>query len=211
MEDWRVFTRRFLAQAFSEYFGEDFDTLTSLTLIADIRLQRLLVRSRSDQENLDWSGGLTASKVAFEYASSSIKDHLPHGGVNPPFLGSELETGNREFDRAVSRTLEKVYTRIADAERLAAMLASGINLADLARYQRTPISVGISVNGTPHPFLRPFLSQSDLVPDEVRWVYSFVVSTIIRWQTAGFDPKVQEWAEPGCDKFLGDTLPMTSG
>ena len=204
MEEWRVFTGRFLTQAIGEYFAENFEALTPLSFIADTRLQRLLVRSRSDQEKLDWSGALIASKLAFEYASSSIEDHLPHGGRIPAFpVESELKTGNWDVDRAVSRTLEKVYTRIADAERLAAMLASGINLADLARYQRTPISVPFSVNGTPHPFL----SQKNIIPDDVHWVYTFVVSTIIRWQTAGFDPKVQEWAETGCDKFLADTQP----
>jgi hypothetical protein len=205
MEEWRVFTRRFLTQAVSEYFGEDFDALTQLTFIADIRLQRLLALSKSGQEQLDWSGALTTSKLAFEYASSSIEDHLPHGGATPPFLGSELRTGNWDVDSAVRSNLEKLYTRIAEAERLAALLASGINLADLARYQRTPISVRLSANGTPNPFFRPFQLQSDLVPDEIRWVYSFVVSTIIRWQTVGLDPKVQEWGEIGCDTFLGDT------
>lgn len=203
MEEWRVFTGRFLTQAVGEYFGEDFEALTPLTFIADIRLQRLLARSRSGQEKLDWSGALIASKVAFEYASSSIEDHLPHGGGIPPFLASELQTGNWEVDRAVSRTLEKVYTRIADAERLAAKLASGINLADLARYQRAPISVRLSLNGTPHSFL----SQKNIISDDVHWVYTFVVSTIIRWQTAGLDPKVQDWAQAGCDEFLADTQP----
>jgi len=204
MEEWRVFTGRFLTQAVADYFGEDFDALTPLTFIADIRLQRLLLRSASDQDKRDWRGALSASKLAFEYASFSIEEYLPHGGGIPPFLvASELQTGNREVDRAVSRTLEKVYTRIADAERLAAMLASGINLADLARYQRTPVSVGLAVNGTPYFGL----SQGNIVPDEVRWVHNFVVSTIIRWQTAGFDPKVQERWETGCDKFLADTQP----
>jgi hypothetical protein len=200
MEEWRVFTRRFLTRSFSEYFGEDFDSLTSLDLVSDNQLRAILSKSALWQINLDWKSALAASKLAFEYASFSIEDQLPEGTRYPWSIPGELRTGNRDVDNEIKRAVEKVYDRIGVAERFAAILGSGVNLADLARYRRTPISVLISANGTPHFQLM----NGDIVPDEVSWVHTFVVSTIIRWETVGLSPAVQEWCEEGCDKFLSE-------
>ena len=194
MDEWRVFSRRFLTGAFQEYFGEDFEKLTPSELVTDGRLRRLLLRSMADQEREDWEAALCACKLAFEYASASLGEHLPRGGFNSPFfVAGDLEYGLR-------RVVDKVYERIADAERYAVVLASGVNAADFARYRRTPISVVFTMGGA--SFQR--FQGADIVADEVRWAHRFVVTTIIRWQTAGLDPQVPEWSRVGCDGFLDD-------
>jgi hypothetical protein len=201
MDEWRVFSRRFLARAFDEYFGEDFDSLTPVDLVADNRLRRLLLRSASDQERQDWGAGLCACKLALKYASASLGEHLPRGGFNSPFfVAGDLDLGLR-------RVVEKVYERIADAERYAVMLTSGVNAADFARYRRTPISVTLAIGGA--PFFQ-HLQGVEIVADDVRWAYRFVVATIIRWQTAGLDPQVPECFAAGCDGFVGDQPPSAN-
>jgi len=201
MEEWRVFSRRFLAAAYREYFEEDFDGLTPVDLIADTRLRRLLLRSSDNQTRENWRESLRACTLAFQYASSSLREYLPRPGFQSPLF--ELHTGNQELDVRIERILGKVYERIAEAERYAAVLASGVNVANLARYQRTSISPTFTMSGSP-----TFEPQSkEIIADKVRWAWRFVVETIIRWQTTGLEPHVPRQYQNLCDRQLDEKPP----
>ena len=79
MDEWRVFSQRFLTAACREYFATDFNSLTPVDLVTDPRLRRLLIRSADDLAQENWERSLCACKLAFEYASSSLGEHIPHG------------------------------------------------------------------------------------------------------------------------------------
>jgi hypothetical protein len=191
MEEWRVFSHRFLCKAYLEYFGVDFDQMSLRDFIADGRLKQLLVLTDNYLETNRWDDAVCASKLAFHYASSSLEANVRIQDSSAFFASSRLDRGLREV-------VENLYSRIGAAESYAAILASGINAADFARYKRSPIIVGLIFGGGPYfQNMHGPVQESDAL-----WVRDFVTDSILRWQNGGFGPGVPERSAAGCDKFL---------
>jgi hypothetical protein len=202
MDEWRVFTHRFLTHAYKEYFSQDFESMSLLDFVNDSRLRKVLAISKQHLSDESWENSLRASKLAFHCSSMSLNTHIPGNGSNmASSAAADLRTGDNNIDTHVRQALDRVYARINAAEAYAVLLATGVNAADYAKYKRTPINVHLGPMGG-----YQFRNDSGIVEEEAaRWTHDFVVSAIMKWQEAGLDPKVSAWFCASCDKFLNQS------
>lgn len=148
MEEWRVFTERFLSRTFKEYFDENFDNLTSLIFINDERLRNLLECAEDRLSDGKLDRALCANRLAFTYAMSGLHMHHADLGLNARSLTSgRLKTGVLELDGVINHILEAIQNRIMASERYSMLLASGVNAVQWARYMSMPVSIAITLGG----------------------------------------------------------------
>lgn len=196
MDDWRVFTKRFLIRTFSEYFGLNFDELSSVSLINDQRLRALLILASEKVTMSDWATAISLTKIAFEYSSSSIASALPSEGFNSSFF---VTTRFRDEDRELARAINSIYQRIREAETLSGVLASGVTLTQLKKFEDSTPHVMFAIDGTPH-----LQGRAEYTQDECKWSHDFVVNTIINWQLLGLEPSVPEGAIDACNRLISE-------
>jgi hypothetical protein len=194
MEEWRVFSKRFLTKAFTQYFSVDFKNLSPLDLIGDSRLKNVLRIHRQHIEASDWSGSACVNKYAFELASVSLHTQLPAGDSSWTFFASIRNVR----DLGLEELVRKVEARIADVEHYATFLFAGGQPADLMRYKKIHVFVHLTESG------KPIFDHSgpEVSEEEACWLHSFVTETIVRWQSSGLTLGVPEWLESGCDEFI---------
>ncbi|MGH9822946.1 MAG: hypothetical protein ACREDR_06815 [Blastocatellia bacterium] len=193
MEELRVFASRFLIRVFEEYFAVAFDSLSSVSLVNDVRLQEILGRASERMLSSDFISSARLIRIAFEFSSSSIVAFLPNEGVNSAFFA----TSSFREDRELTSVIETVYRRIRQAELYTALLASGVSLADLKRLNESTPRVDFAADGTPY-----YQGRGDFTEDQCRWALDFVVNTIISWQLLGLDPVISENAIRAWDKAV---------
>jgi hypothetical protein len=198
MEEWRVFSHRFLDRAFREYFASAFDEIDGLDLIVDPRLRRVVTMSRDANARRDWAASARACKVAFRLGSASLSSFLPDEGFNSSLFVLGSLTRDADLANAFRPFVDAVYRRIRDAERYATVLSSGISPRDLQRFEISGPSTMITKKGF------SFHSRKEATEESARWMHSFVVESLLRWQSAGLDPRVPDALESECNSFCDE-------
>lgn len=196
MDDWRVFTRRFLEQTCQTYFGLEFASLSPLSMIEDASLREVLRLSLLSIEEDSFKRSLTLSKIAFEWAGRAISSFLPHEG----FLSGFFITSGFHRLPDLRDALEKLVKKTRRAEYYAALLSSGVNLVDYKRFESSTPSVSFAVNG--NPIVQ--WGQREPNDDTARWVHNFVVTTAVHWQALGLAPCVPDWGKEAAEKLIGE-------
>ena len=194
MDDWRVFTKRFLTRTYSEYFALDFDELSSVSLVNDQNLKELLCVASEKMSALEWTAAICFIKIAFGYAAYSVAKSLPTEGFNS---SSFVTSRFRDEDRKLARAINSIYKRIRKAETFSAMLASGVSLTQLKRFEASSPHLVFTIDGTPH-----VQGRGEYTEDECKWSYDFVVNTIINWQLIKLEPIVPKEAVDACNELL---------
>ena len=156
MDEWRVFSTRFLGRALKQYFGVEFEKLYTLKLISDSRLRALLELQAAALANERWDDATCTGKLAFAYASVSLRGNLPSGESSWAFFA---KTGAAD-ELGLGDLIRKIDQRFQDIEEYAVVLASGVTPGDYGRYMRTPIHVTIVSGGG--PFFERFRGQQPM-------------------------------------------------
>jgi hypothetical protein len=208
MEEWRVFTRRFLERASQEYFGAALDQIDGLALITDTQLRRLAALSKRLVTAQDWERAACAAKVAFTFASESLSALVPDAGLNSEFsVGTSLKRASREVDLrdTLKPVIQKIFGRIQQVGEYATIIASGVSASDLRRYQEIGVHVSQTIGAV------SFLVTKPVSGEDVSWLHGFVVEALLKWQSAGLDPRVPEHLKEYCEKYLEKNEPSGAG
>src|SRR5258705_3876919 len=126
----RTYTRDFCQEVIQNTWGLSFAGISPLEWINDDILQELLTISLADIQTNNLKKGLTLTKIAFGWASASIRDILPpaddglYSGQVP-----ELQRTTVEYINRVLQFMEN------SANRYAALLSTGIHPVDYKRFQ----------------------------------------------------------------------------
>jgi hypothetical protein len=147
MDEWRVFTKRFLEKICDEYFHLKFESLSSLDMIDDNSLKEILQLSLEKLHESKMAKSLELSKLAFHWASDAIwkllpqKSFLDNVNVNIPSISSKDEN-------LIEKILYKLETKFDEIEYYSALLSSGINIFDLKKFESiTPLVGSMLING----------------------------------------------------------------
>ena len=204
MEDWRVFTGRFLTKIFDIYFSVQFDDISSIHFIDNLNLKELLIIGYKLHEQGKFLEAMVAAKLTFIFASYSIREFLPSDGFNNDFFAiSNLSSQLRDFDSRVTHkieeTIRKIYEKIDDSKLYSAIISSGVSFTDYKQYQISTPSVTLTLNGN----YVVQMGQNYIPNDEsVSWVLSFVEQTIIKWQLSGIDFSLNEQVVNSCTNAI---------
>jgi len=184
MEYWRVFTDEFLKSVCQTYFDVDFSALSPLDYIDNEIIRELLRESLSCIEDGNLKKSLVLSKVAFDWSASTIFSEVPELLLSPDFSIS-IEDHRTRLWQALFGLAEGTKRAVF----YAALLSSGISLADLKRFKMytDDVIVNFSYSGRPEVIWR---TGDEPEEDSTKWVHDFVVNTIVHWQTLGFKPNV---------------------
>lgn len=196
MDDWRVFSHRFLDRVFEDYFVVRLDDVSGISLVHDDRLRGFLERAERSLAEGDGTDTSRAAQVAFLYAMASVEQHYPvQTWASDSFIRSDL----RRLDFfEVTRILEKIYERIHQVEGYAAILATGVSPGDFNKLLRLPPRSIINDAGTEFSDpTGPPCNESD-----ARWAVNFVTDCVIKWQLQGLQPSVPDHMIDVCDKYL---------
>ncbi len=187
MEDLRVFTRRFLQKVFRTYFETDYDELSALYYIRDEKLRQLLASSLALISESNPRKSVALAKLAFEYASDAVQPFLPKEEI-------ERLHGDAEYLQPI---VDHIYEKSRWAQKYAVLLWTGISPVDYKRFESGTSHFSFGHNG--HLFSDAYFHPDD---KEARWIHTFVVGTIVHWQSLGLDPKLSPWQEQYIDNVI---------
>lgn len=197
MDDWRVFTRRFLERTCREYFDLEFDTLSPLEMIDDEVLKDLLRLSLLFIEKGDFKNSLLLAKSTFRTVAVSMFRVFP----DEVFFSSSFTSAfiSRFPESDLKNALQMLDKKSDQAEYHAIVLSSGVSLADYKRFTSSPPSFFFSLTDD-----KPFKDWGQTEPDEetARWVHEFVVIMIVRWQVLGLAPSISGQAGEAIQKLI---------
>jgi hypothetical protein len=187
MDEWRVFSKRFLIKSFQDYFDVEYDKISALLLINGEEIRSLLKISSTRLSDGKWDDSICFTKLAFEYAAISLAKYLPSEGFNSSFFAlSDLRhTGSDDISK-VKKAIEKVYERIDDIQHYSAILSSGVKLSDYKRFEKNTPRIMFAITGYPH------LTGKTYTEEDARWAFSFVTETLLAWQIQGLNPEIPE-------------------
>ena len=185
MDEWRVFSKRFLIKAFNEYFDENFDDFSASSLINDDRLKQLIEIASSKIEKSNWLEAIIFIRVSFDFAGKSVVNELPLRKFLSRSLHRDVNMMRGKPNE--KRILDNILGRIDDIEAMTIILLTNINLRDLKRLEEYTPRVKFFNNGKPH-----VPERRECTEDTTRWAYDFVVDTIIKWQLQSFNPKIEK-------------------
>jgi hypothetical protein len=199
MDDFRVFTRRFIEKSMPLYFGVSFAEVSRFEFIHNPLLKKLASNAYAKMQAGEFEQSICLSAALFVYGSSSITDFLPDEGANSAFFAT---SGLREF-RDLTSAIEKTHDRIRDSEKFTALVASGLKLADIKRFKSKTPHINLAIYG--HPW---FHARQDAVYEQqdAEWVLEYSVACILLWQREGLNPGVREhWS--GAVEFINGEWP----
>lgn len=175
IDDWKVFTKNFLAKVFGDYFRVDFESVTQTDLIEDERLRRLLELAREKLSESNWDMSLCCSRLAFDCAVS--------GGIRR-FVGEEGFSGSGLYDKG------KLF---------AAILSSGVALHEYKRLLdcAPDLSYQIGIGSSFHMLQKSTEENAD-------WAIDFVERTVIAWQLHGLSPVITGYTAVHADSFISN-------
>lgn len=187
----RTYARDFCREVINNTWGVSFDEISPLAWIDDDTLRELLEISLADIQAHSHKKGLTLAGIAFSWASESILNFLPRGaeglyGEQVPELGRDTI----EYVNAVLKDIENT------AKHFAALVSTGISIVDYKRFKKaTPIVWFSCSSPTQAPDdvrVRVDVQWRGNEPDEetTLWVHTFVVDSIVNWQTLGLTPSI---------------------
>lgn len=195
VSDCRTYTRDFCTEMVSKVWEIAFERLSQVELIDDEMLRKLLEVSLAEIDGGNLRKAVTLAYRAFVWASGAILESLPIGVV--PLPDDELAIKRQLWRRS---TVVLNYTEGAEALFYAAMLVSGVGLADLKRiHDLAPLTAFAveSDEGEEGSTVVARVHWGEKMPSEEdsRWMYDIIVSTIVNWQIQGLEPHVgSEWA-----------------
>jgi hypothetical protein len=197
MEEWRVFTRRFLGQALDIFFELDFNNLSALDMVANDTLRVVLRESLSAIEENKLEKSVVLSKAAFDMMASALWAFLPSQEIEIAVRTARRLQESRELEEMFGVLLEELH----GGQYFASLLWSGISLLDLQKFRSCTqgVNINYSESGKAEVLLAHELPEDT---ESVRWLHDFVVSTIVHWQTLGFPPSISESDEGALRKLL---------
>jgi hypothetical protein len=199
MDDFRVFTRRFIEKAMPLYFGMSFAEVSRYEFIDNSLLKKLASNAYEKMQAGEFEESICLSAALFVYGSSSITDFLPDEGLNSAFFAT---SGLREF-RDLTSAIEKTHDRIRNSEKFTALVASGLKLADIKRFRSKTPHVTLAIHG--HPW---FYARQDAAYEkqDAEWILDYSVACILLWQREGLNPGIREhWS--GAVEFIHGEWP----
>lgn len=188
MEDWRVFTKRFLEKSFDTYFGVDFESISALDMIQNERLRKLLELSQIKLHESFYSQSIAFADVALSTARSALLKLLPKVEIPRSFTEGGHILDFREFNEELSKLTE-----------YAIVLSSGVSIADYRRYFLIQEKVHYILYDVPR-----VSREIDIDENSIEWAINFVVDTIVNWQYLGLDPQVPSEEQKIIDKLLSE-------
>lgn len=196
MDYWKIFTKQALVFLYKEYFNADFERISSVDFIEDIRLQKILSTAEENLKVKDNITCLNYSRLAFEYGVSGLDLFLPTKKFSPFFDGlSRTLTTRSGLEKPIETAINNTNSRINEVQHFTVVISSGVDLLDYKRF--VDLSPEITYeNGFPQ------FANKKCSDEEAIWFFHFVVNTLIKWEYQGLNPKVSNWAIDECDKFL---------
>src|SRR6266540_308979 len=77
MDDWRLFSGKFLISIFQDYFNTDFDKVSQISFVADLTLKTYLNTASECLSDGVYEDTSCLAAAAFEYSSLSISSFIP--------------------------------------------------------------------------------------------------------------------------------------
>ncbi len=197
MDEYKVFTRRFLQRSYQLYFGQDFETISATDMIEDSNLRDLLSLSFSEIRAANLKKGLTLAEATFYWASRTVRDFLPPG-ADGLYEDSFPEQGK------LVRYLNSVLRNVGDTSvYYSAILATGIDLVDYKRFRAATVvtrfhghSSHTSDGIVRTTEIRAHWGDKEPKQDDAYWVHEFVVNAIVHWQIIGLSPQIpSDWLD----------------
>jgi len=197
MDEYKVFTRRFLQRSYQLYFGQDFETISATEMIEDSNLRDLLSLSFSEIRAANLKKGLTLAEATFYWASRTVRDFLPPG-ADGLYEDSFPEQGK------LVRYLNSVLRNVGDTSvYYSAILATGIDLVDYKRFRAATVvtrfhghSSHTSDGIVRTTEIRAHWGDKEPKQDDAYWVHEFVVNAIVHWQIIGLSPQIpSDWLD----------------
>jgi hypothetical protein len=175
MDDWRLFSKQFLEKTFKSYFDIDFDEVNRIYFVADDGLKKYLNLALLHITNRDFSSASCCAAAAFEYASLSISNFIPDSSAS--FLvSSSLFHSGMDF-KGLQDAFRQTHKRIDESVHFAALLASGLSLADYKKFKEATPFVTIMLAGNPH---YETVGNKEFGEETTKWLVQFVISTLIK-------------------------------
>lgn len=184
MEDWRVFTHRFMERAYSEYFGQDFEAITVTSLIDDAQFRALLELAQSNLHEGKPQLSVILAKLVFEWAQVAVFGHLPPNRY--------WSTSNK------SPEIEGLANQIGELARDVGLLSAGVNLLDYQKLTSVCGTIFLTIDGGA---IAQVMGEPPST-EEAAWVIRFVADTILHWQTIGFAPGVPEKSKGKAQEYI---------
>ncbi len=144
-------------------------------------------------EEKDFLKSAVILEGGFQLLTVSITHSLLKTKFNTPFfVTSDLSNLNlpkelREVYTPIKKAIEKIYERIQLSDSFSALLGSGINLADLKRFQNKPFVLDFSISGNP---IVQTTQDINLTENYSYWSLDFFTSTVLLWQKNGLNPNI---------------------
>ena len=197
MDDWRLFSGKFITQTLKTYFDIDFEKINRISFVSDSCLCKYLNTAIEYINNDKYDSASCLVAAAFEYASLSISSFIPDSSASF-FVSSSLWRSELDYD-VLKNAFKDTFKRIDESEHFSALLASGISLSDYKRYKDATPFVTIMLGGHPH-----FESndQKEFTKESSKWLVEFVTSSLVKWQQYALEPKVPEHLFSAADSFI---------
>lgn len=198
MNDWRLYSSRFLIKVFEDYFGIDFESVSRVSFIDDVILRKYLEKAQMELSIQDYESASCFAAGAFEYASHSLSNFIPRSH-SEFFITSSL--GFQNVDNNISDAFKKTLKRVDEAEHFTSLLATGLSLSDYKKYKDAAPFVIFLEDGSPR--FENYQGR-DFTVESSKWLINFVISIIIKWQQQGLNPEVMDYLKQGASKEINE-------
>lgn len=202
IDDYRLYSEKFLASVFEDYFECDFDETNRVSFVKNGHLKTLLEISATRLSEDEYIKSACYSAAVFEYARYSIS-HEIKGMYNARRISSAMSRfrgNNRRDEYELKYAFERTLERVLESERLTILLTSGVLLSDYRKFNKLAPYVKFASMGNPHFFFTG--SDFNVNHDVAEWLLQFVVNSIINWQQIGLNPMLGNEHIRGFDHFL---------
>lgn len=198
MDDWRLFSYRFLKLVFNDYFGMDFDRASRISFVNDEGLRMYLDEAQKKLDSNDYGSASCLVTGAFEYASISISNFIPRSS-SEFFITSRL--GHAGSTSEIKDAFKDTLKRVDEVEHFSALLASGVSLSDYKKYKDLSPFAQIMLAGN---IIYQTHAGKIFDKDSTTWLHGFVINTLIKWQQLGLSPQIPNYLREEAIKSLGE-------
>ena len=201
MDDWKLYSNRFLTKIFKTYFEEDFNKINRISFIDNEGLKKYLEAAFSNIQDTNFIEASSHAAAAFEYAAISISEFIPRADSSF-FIESKLKRSD-SFDKELGEAFQDTLKKIDNSKKFSALLASGVKLSDYKYYTDVSPIVTITANGNP---IFQTHNKQEITYETSIWLLEFTVATIIQWQQLGLEPKITDFISEGALRYINEKL-----